>query len=264
MEASDRREFVKNIGGVALGAIAGSGVTNMFSSDNVAQATPPLPWPYVELDPVAAAERAYQNYYQGGCMYGAFEGIIGELRTKVGSPYDTFPTTMMKYGGGGVSGWGSLCGALNGAAAAIYLVRDSKTGNDLINEIYGWYGAELLPTYKPRTPKFDNITTTIANSQLCHVSVSKWCHATHFKSGSPERAERCAWLTASVAKYTVELLNKHLYNGTVDRVHQIPGNVALCLQCHGPSGNVADVRITGGQNTCTSCHHHHWGAGVEF
>lgn len=263
MESSDRRSFIKNVGGIALGVVAGSGVTTLLSSDEVQHAASSLPWPYVELDPVATAERAYQSYYAGGCMYGTFEGIIGELRNKLGSPYDSFPTAMMKYGGGGVSGWGSLCGALNGAAAAIYLVKDSKSGNDLINEIYGWYGTEKLPNYKPKNPKFDNVLVTISDSQLCHVSVTKWCVKSGFQSGSPERAERCAWLTGSVAKYTVELLNKHAA-GTFNRDHQIPGNVALCLQCHGPSGSVANVRITGGQSSCTSCHRHHWAAGVEF
>lgn len=63
--------------------VAGSGVTTLLSSDEVQYAAPSLPWPYVELDPVATAERAYQSYYAGGCMYGTFEGIIGELRNKL-------------------------------------------------------------------------------------------------------------------------------------------------------------------------------------
>ncbi|MBZ5553030.1 MAG: C-GCAxxG-C-C family protein [Acidobacteriia bacterium] len=262
MDSSNRRSFVKNVGGIAIGAVAGSGVTRLISSDEAPLAVPALPWPYVELDPIAVAERAYLGYSNGGCMYGAFEGIIGELRTKLGAPFDTFPTTMMKYGGGGVAGWGSLCGALNGIAAAIYLLKDSKTGNDLISEIFNWYGVEKLPNYRPKTPKFE-IATTVSESQLCHVSVTKWANHTGFKTGSPERAERCAWLTASVAKRTTELLNQQL-SGTYQRTHLTPANVTLCLQCHGPSGTVANVHITGGQSNCTSCHHRHWAGGVEF
>src|SRR3972149_4904875 len=57
-----------------------------------------FPWPYKRLDPEAVAERAYKAYSNGGCMYGAFEGIVGELREVVGGPYATFPTAMAKYG----------------------------------------------------------------------------------------------------------------------------------------------------------------------
>ena len=271
---SERRQFLKTVGGVTLGMVAFSGMAGLAACNAKevtegasAKAIPPvtpattppaaaqlvaLPWPYKKLDPVAAAERAYTAYSNGGCMYGAFEGIVGELKAVAGEPFTTMPTAFAKYGGAGVSGWGTLCGALNGAAAAIYLVHEAKTGGPIINELYGWYGLEALPDYKPKTPKFD-IATSVADSQLCHQSVTKWCDKTGFKTSSPERAERCAWLTASVVRYTVELLNKQADAGSITVVHAVPSTVKGCLVCHGKGGALENVHITN-QTSCVSCH----------
>ena len=185
-------------------------------------------------------------------------GIFGELRDKIGSPYDTFPAAMMKYGGGGVAGWGTLCGALNGAAAAIYMVNDKDVGNQIISELFGWYGQETLPNYTPTSPKYPEIVSSVAESQLCHVSVSKWCEESGFKATSPERAERCAWLTASVAKYTAELLNKQT-EGTFSLVHAVPAGVQQCLACHGKDGVKENVH----SSKATSCNLCHFGLGTE-
>jgi hypothetical protein len=263
MDSSDRRNFVKNIGGIAIGAVAGSGVTQMFSKDAYQHsAVQAIPWPYVTLDPVAVAERAYAGYSNGGCMYGAFEGIIGELRTQLGAPYDTFPTTMMKYGGGGINGWGTICGTLNGIAAALYIVLDATNAGNVISEVFTWFGSTALPNYTPKNPKYPTVVSLASESQLCHVSVTKWANKANLSSGSPERADRCAWLTASVAKYTTEMINA-VKAGTFKATHTSPAEVTLCLQCHSKTGTVANVNIAGA-NTCTSCHKHHWGAGVEF
>lgn len=266
---TDRRQFLKTAGGVSLGIIALGGVSGLLAScasPVVATPTPEaksspspttdvltqVPWPYKQVDAVAAAERAYTAYYNGGCMYGAFEGIIGELRAMVGSPFDKFPATMMKYGGAGVAGWGTLCGACNGAAAAIALVCASDVSGKITSEVFGWYGQEALPNYQPRTPKFDKIPASVANSQLCHPSVTEWCNASGFKATSPERAERCAWLTASTVKYTVEQLNKNLAGGFAV-VHAVPQSVTGCLSCHGKGGLKENVHATNA-TTCTTCH----------
>lgn len=275
---TSRRQFLKTAGGVALGGIAISGLAgSVLSCAPEAPPTPSpapapakapplalqplvstkveplaLPWPYKKLDAVAAAERAYTAYSNGGCMYGAFEGIVGELRDQVGAPYDDFPAAMMKYGAAGVIGWGTLCGALNGAAAAVYMVRDAATGNPIINELYEWYGEEALPDYKPKNPKFPTIITSVARSQLCHPSVTEWSVKSGLKIASPERAERCAWLTASVVKYTVDLLNAQA-DGTFKLVHKIPADATGCIACHAKGGPVENVHITS-QTSCTVCH----------
>ncbi|MBI2907025.1 MAG: C_GCAxxG_C_C family protein [Chloroflexi bacterium] len=255
MEMS-RRQALTGIGGVVFGFVAGSGLMSTALSTSLAGAqeapmgeVPSLPWPYPQLDPEAAAERAYAAYYAGGCMYGAHEGLIGELRETVGFPYTVLPTRMMEYGKAGVVGWGTLCGALNGASGAIYVASNDKTRDKVIDELYGWYGQEALPTYRPQIPKFE-IDTSTATSPLCHVSVTRWCNATGFKALSPERAERCAWLTASVAKYTVELLNEQ---AGVAIAHAVPAAVTQCLACHGRSGvkeNVHANKMIG----CAPCH----------
>lgn len=271
---SDRRQFLKTVGGVTLGMVAFSGMAGLASCDAkevtegaAAKVVPPvtpsttppaaaqavaLPWPYKKLDPVAAAERAYAAYSNGGCMYGAFEGIVGELKAVAGEPFTTMPTAFAKYGGAGVSGWGTLCGALNGAAAAIYIVHEAKTGGPIINELYGWYGQEALPTYRPKTPKFET-KSSVAESPLCHQSVTRWCDTTGFKALSPERAERCAWLTASVVQYTVELLNKQADAGSITILHAVPAEAKSCLACHGKGGPIENVHMSN-VISCTSCH----------
>ena len=211
-----------------------------------------LPWPYEKIDPAAAADRAYAAYSAGGCMYGGFEGIIGELRAKVGYPFDTFPTLMMKYGGGGVAGWGTLCGALNGTAAAINLLAPSTVVNKIISEVYGWYGTTQLPIYTPASSDITEIQTSVADSQLCHQSVTNWCNTSGFKSTSPERAERCARLTASVVQYTVNLLNQQV-EGTFEASFTSPASVTGCLSCHGRGGFLENVHISN-QTDCTTCH----------
>jgi len=82
--------------------------------------------------------------------------------------------------------------------------------------------------------------------------VTRWCEKSGFKSGSKERAERCAWVTASVAKYTARLLNKQAA-GQFAVVHPIPASVKECLFCHGKDGSVANVHATA-NTSCTLCH----------
>jgi hypothetical protein len=264
MQCTNRREFLKTAGVAGLGLVALSGVAGSIIScatpNSLATGQPSsgqgepaaLPWPYKKLDPKAAAERAYAAYYNGGCMYGAFEGIIGELRDSVGAPYDTVPTAFSKYGGAGVSGWGTLCGALNGMAAATYFFLDSKSAGPIINDVYGWYGSTSLPDYKPVTPKFDTLPGSVANSQLCHASVTNWCNASGFKTTSPERAERCAWITASVVYKTVELANQQA-DGAFKQTFADPASVTGCLSCHGKGSTLENVH-TSNATDCRVCH----------
>jgi hypothetical protein len=266
MQYSSRREFLKGAGAATIGVVALSGLAGGVLSctkPSTTETKPPaagtsptstgVPWPYQKIDPVAAAERAYAAYSAGGCMYGGFEGIFGELRNKIGSPYDTFPVAMMKYGSAGVSGWGTLCGSLNGAAAAICLVSDPKVYNSIINELFGWYAMTELPDFKPAKPTTTSqIDTTVANSPLCHISVSKWCTKTGFKTSSPQRADRCGRLTASVVRYAVDLLNKQAA-GTFKAAFKVTPPVAECLTCHGKGSPMEDVHVSN-QSQCIECH----------
>jgi len=79
-----RRDVLKMFAVATGGAV----LSPLFSKNIYAvkeqEKIPEAPWPYRKLDPIAVAERAYPGYYKGGCAYGAFEGIIGELKKVVG------------------------------------------------------------------------------------------------------------------------------------------------------------------------------------
>lgn len=251
-----RRKLFSDAGKLVIGAALGAGLVGVGSGALVRgqEEVPEWPWPYAELDPKAVAERAYEAFYEGHCCYGAFEGIIGELRERVGYPYNLIPTRMMEYGKGGAVGWGTLCGALNGAAAAITLIsRDYK---QVVDELLGWYTITELPTYKPASPKKEiPDVTVVPGSPLCHVSVTRWCNASGFGSKSPERKERCARLTAQVAAHAAELLNKVMEcpEGFTP-TWTPPDSVGECLACHGPGKAVDNVF---GKMDCLMCHERH-------
>jgi hypothetical protein len=238
------------IGGVAVSA----------SRDAVHAASKPenpieIPWSYKNLDPGAVGERGYASYYKGGCCYGAFDAIVGELQRQVGAPYTAIPTSMMVYGEGGVAGNSTLCGALNGAAAAIFLATGGldkeRKGQafTLIRELFSWYEQDPLPDFRPAKPKFE-IRSSVAHSPLCHVSVSTWCKATGSKAFSPERAERCGWLTASVAKHAVQLLNARA-DGTLKITHALPAAAETCRTCHDQGSARENTRA---RMECGGCH----------
>lgn len=246
-----RLDFILGLGEVALG-VGLAGITGSLiahSQERPGDQAPP--WSYAKLDPLAVAERGSEAYYKGGGMFGVLEGIVGELRAKVGAPYTTFPTGFAIYGKAGVAGWGTLCGALNGAAAAIYLVTRPVDGDQIIDEVYRWYAQTPLPDYKPKSPKFQ-ISPSISGSPLCHISVTRWCEATGLKAHSPERAERCGWLAASVARHTVEQLNNYK-DKAFSEAHPISKEAKECLACHGKGGMKENVH-TGKAVSCTQCH----------
>ncbi len=255
-----RRDILKGAGTFVMGAAAG-GISLPFSG-SIAKAAVAgkdegmgLPWPYRKLDLDAVAERGYEGYYKGACCYGAFEAIIAELRKAVGEPYTTFPTAMMVFGEGGVAGVSTLCGALNGAAMAIFLTaggpekEKKERAFALIRELYTWYEQEQLPDYKPKNPKFQ-IIKSISRSQLCHASVSTWCKVAKVHSFSKERSERCAWLTASVARHAVQLLNDNAA-GAFKATHPLSASMQTCRGCHDQGGALENTR---GMMDCGGCH----------
>jgi C_GCAxxG_C_C family probable redox protein len=251
-----RRNLLKSAGGLVLGL--GLGGLARIPQGGAAESqagAPDLPWPYKKLDLDAVAERGYEGYYKGACCYGAFDGIVGELRREVGGPYNTFPAAMMAFGEGGVAGMSTLCGALNGAAMAIFLTVGGadKEKKDkafaLIRELYTWYEQEQLPDYTPKKPKF-RIVTSVSRSPLCHVSVTKWCKVSKVKSFSAERAERCAWIAASVARHAALMLNENAA-GTFKAAHALSASTKTCRSCHDQGGVLENTR---GMMDCGGCH----------
>jgi len=108
-EEVSRREFVKMagaaVGGLAIGAVGGYSFlapketiiekeVEVTKEVEVPQEMPERPYEYKKLDVEAVKARAYEAYFVGGCAYGTFEGVIGELREMVGFPYTHIPSTM--------------------------------------------------------------------------------------------------------------------------------------------------------------------------
>ena len=63
-----RRKFIASTGLVAASGILTSSAIASVSMKNEAASTtaPPLPWPWVKLDPQEAGERAFRNYHEKG------------------------------------------------------------------------------------------------------------------------------------------------------------------------------------------------------
>jgi len=126
----------------------------------------------------------------------------------VGEPFTSFPVEMMRYGFGGIGGWGSTCGTLNGSAALFGLfTQDKKTCGRLCDGLFQWYRDAPLPTYRPKTDKTE-VAESVSGSILCHVSSSRWCITAQCRDiDAKVRKERCRRLAADVAKKATELLN---------------------------------------------------------
>lgn len=257
----DRRKAMK----VAAGVIAGSGAglfalskgfepERQFNTgvEKLDYKPSESDWKYSLLDPVVTAELAYNYYPEGSCMYATVRSIVSQLAVLHGEPYASFPIHMFKYGHGGVGGYGSVCGALNGAAAVIGLVVTDKGIQDkMIADIFQWYEKEALPVYNPLNPGLDfNPPKVISNSVLCHASNTNWCKTAGFNVTSSERKERCRRLTGDVALKVATALNDVSSNVYLSNVHSDESS-ATCLTCHGSEGKLNNTSV---KMSCTSCH----------
>ena len=254
-----------SVGAIGMAAVEASGQSRQMPlTAPTAAAIPPWPWPYRKLDTEDVRKRAHKAYYDGGCGYGAFSGLLGALIDVVGEPFTLMPPQIMYFAGGGGAGWGTLCGALNGSATLINLVVDRTNANSIIGELFGWYTEAPFPSdisndYAQRRVFLVNrndraLQQTQAGSPLCHASVSSWCTETHYAASSAERAERCARLTGDVAARAVELLNAFA-DGNFRAVFRQTTWTTGCQSCH--SGHIANVQSTVKMN-CPQCHNDSW------
>lgn len=202
-----RRQWIALLGGVAGAGAVGTLVAHAEAPavSKPVSSLQQTPWPYKPLDPEKVGHRAFESFQKGRCMYGSFEAIVGSVAEQLGSPYTDFPFALFKYGEGGVYGWATLCGSLNGSAAAIQLLSPNPV--PLIDALFAWYESEPLPNFSARGMKFKEVRSA-AGTPLCHASIAHWTKASGKTSYSPERAERCATLTASAAFRTITLLNE--------------------------------------------------------
>lgn len=220
------------------------------------------PAPYDTLDVEAVRIKAHDDFCTEGkgCSYAAFNAIITKLREQLPSTFPVFPSEVMYYGHGGVAGWGTICGAINGAAAAISLVCDKDASDMLINELCGWYTQEELPTDISNNYAVENayaatksdevLTQNACGSVLCHVSVSKWCDASGVAVGDAKRKERCARVSGDCAAKAAELLNTY-YSSSFTAEYVPPASIAACMACHGSEGTKKNVAS---KSECGQCH----------
>lgn len=208
------------------------------------------------LVPAVVADKAYRIFPEGACMYATFASIVSSLGELVGEPYRSFPVDMMRYGEGGISGWGSVCGALNGAAAVIGLIYPGKDGTrraELVAELFSWYEQSQLPKFRPTQTAISleipsSVAKSVSNSVLCHVSVSRWCQVARCDALSPEKRERCRRLTADVVLKTVELLNRS--QEPASSFAELSSETKSCVACHGKTDR-ADAMV---KMRCDTCH----------
>ena len=270
-EQLSRRNFFKQSGILATGVALGIGGISAVSGNakgNPVESALSLPWPYETLDVETARKLGYLGYYKNECSAGTFYGILWPLREKIGHPYDSFPIeppNIMSFGGGGVAGWATLCGALNGAAAANLVTKNHKP---IINELLGWYSDASFPSDKAneyaskhqfpvKKYKSDKVLTeSVAKSPLCHASVSNWCKASGYASGSRERSERCARVAGDVAAHAVALLNLDA-EGKFKPTYKFSTEVAGCRKCHFKGKNYKAGQFSRGKMDCLQCHEPH-------
>ena len=250
-ENIQRRSFLMKAGLFSTGAVAGGAIPSILQPQQAHGQTgdDPLAWPFpfVGLDPDVAAQRGYDGFYQGACCYGTVKGILSQWQELLGEPFTSIPADMFKYGEGGVAGWGTLCGTLNGAAAMINLVCAMDPARALINELMAWYSSTAVPVFIPAGK--EPIAQSTSESPLCHVSVGKWCQLAQVTATSNERKERCARLVADVAKKTCTLLNNQFLNQFAAE-HSVSSVTTNCMACHGSSG----MNTALGKMQCTPCH----------
>jgi hypothetical protein len=247
-----RREVFGAVGIAAGSCMLSSCMRQEMKTTQGKAGSDAVPWPYHELDPQTTAGRAYLYYYEGHCMYGVFKSIVWQLAERYGEPYRSFPCGMMTYGAGGVASSGSLCGALNGAAAVIALFASGRQQQaSLASQVFLWYEQTELPVHVPAQPKLDmRMPASVAHSVLCHPSVGAWSKASGYPVAGKEHMERCARLTADTARRTVIVLNEGL-SGRIARPMIADEQVSQCNACHGRDSERRDALA---QMTCGSCH----------
>ncbi len=258
-----RRDFLRTGCAVVAGATVASGISLL--SSRVAKASSadhPFGWPVGGLDVAETKDLGYQGFKGVSrfsaaagkdCASATFGAIVGQLQEAVGEepehPYHGIPLSMMQWASAGVAGFASLCGTLNGACAAIGLVCSNTDAKGYIGDLLTWYSETALPIYP--SPEYEEPhAQSKAESNLCHLSVTKWCLASGYGSGSPERADRCACISADVASKVAEILN----SGVGGALGNPRDNSTICGACHYAGTDVAAGQFTRGKMNCHSCH----------
>ena len=269
-----RRKFLVGAGTVAGAAgLAGLGLSKYASDAEAVGAALPFPYPSTDQpNPEAVARRAYEIYHSGrGCAEAVWGSFVDTLTAGNLGTWGALPLNIFRFGGGGIAGWGTICGTLNGSAAILGMVIDvSKNGAHrvtLTDAVFQYYAKTALPTnnaylssqgqlgslgaWSPAKMPQNNVPTSIADSPLCHASLVQWTMATGIKDASAGQKDRCAKACFDVSYKLTELLNTY-FAAITPTSTPAPGAVSLdpavyaCDTCH--------VTYTGARMGCTSCH----------
>ncbi len=261
-----RRKFLAAAGAVVGGAAVSGLVLAEHPSTAQAAATA-IPWPYptdpaAQPDPETLARHAYEIYYAAGCAEACWWPVVEFLAPGNPTTWGSLPNFMFKYGGGGVSSWGTICGTLNGSAA---LIAMTGAPAKITDEVFQYYGETPLPTngidkavaagwtptpFPPQTTivsPLPNVPTSTAHSQLCHSSLSQWTMTTGAADGGREQRDRCAKACHDIVLKTTTLLNAYFANnGHVLPPGTLDPTIATCqVGCHSSAK---------GKMACDSCH----------
>ena len=238
------------------------------------------------LDVVTVKQAAYAAYFQGGCCHGAYSALLADLQ-RAGQPFTSLPLGLGKFGGGGVDGYGSICGAALGAVLVMNMAIENATERKkLVTSLLRWYEGFSFPAYVPttnldpagKTLEFTGDTPASVplpavvqvepHSHLCHVSVTTWCDTNqNVDANGADKKSRCARLTADVAGKAAEMMNAFLASGAYGARTGL-GPAALAgncssgagstVGCHGNSQTPAKVDpVVAAGMECSSCHTTH-------
>ena len=230
-------------------------------------------WKYLPIDPKKAADDSYALFMEGACHYASFRAIVtnvaqtllatgNEKDAMYARNYLTFPFYMMVYGQAGLAFYGSLCGAVNGCAAALSVfVPNREDKFAMLRDLAVYHEETPLPIYVPRGTDSEKIMPNPAKSILCHVALKNWANSN--KATVDQRVERCKRLTSDMVIRTVELLNEYhtarqKADADVKNFAPLMSLAALtpetqsCVECH----SLSQSRNTGviGRMNCTTCH----------
>ncbi len=156
-----RRKFLAGAG-LVLGAASVSGVALLKDADEAAAEGQALAWPYprlrLSISPIPRHLRAAPTR----CTWLAARAARRPPGGRSSSTCRrTTPTrgarsageSLFRFGGGGVAGWGTVCGTLNAAAGAINMVvANGAHRTTLTNAIFQYYAETPLPTNAPGSP----------------------------------------------------------------------------------------------------------------